>query len=179
MNRATNLLIGTASFAAALFAITAVGQAAAGDTFIDKAAQGGMAEVQLGQLAQTNGASDQVKSFGQRMVADHSKLNDQVSKVANQKGITLPTSLSAKDQATKDRLSGLKGHAFDVAYMEDMVRDHKADIAEFQKEANSGQDAQVRDLAKQALPTLQEHLRMAEQTLAAVRGKTVSQNTQK
>src|SRR3954453_6181141 len=69
--------------------------------FMDTAAQGGMAEVELGQLAQQNAQSQQVKDFGQRMVTDHSKANDQLKQLAAQKGVSLPTSLDSKDQAMK------------------------------------------------------------------------------
>jgi putative membrane protein len=131
--------------------------------FMDKAAQGGMAEVQLGQLATEKAQSDDVKKFGQRMVDDHSKANDQLKSLASQKSVTLPTDLNAKDKALKDRLSKLSGAQFDHAYMQAMVKDHKEDIAEFQKEANRGKDSDVKNWASQTLPTLQDHLKMAEQ----------------
>lgn len=138
-------------------------------TFVTKAAQGGMAEVKLGQLATQNAQSPDVKAFGERMVTDHTKANDQLKSVASSKGVTLPTDLDAKDQATYDRLSKLHGAEFDRAYMLDMVRDHKADISEFQKEANSGTDPEVKKFAADTLPTLQQHLSMAESTDAKVK----------
>lgn len=131
--------------------------------FIVKAAQGGMAEVELGQLAQQNGSSQQVKDFGKKMVDDHSKANDQLKQLASQKGVTLPTDIDAKDKATKDKLSKLQGDAFDKAYMRDMVTDHKKDVAEFQKEAHAGADPDVKGWAGQTVPTLEDHLKMAEQ----------------
>ena len=158
------LLVGTA---AVQFAQTA-NRMMSDNSFVTKAAQGGMAEVQLGKLAQSHAASDKVKTFGQRMVDDHTKANDELSKIAGQKGVTLPTSLNAKDQATMDRLSKLNGAAFDRAYMQDMVKDHREDIAEFKKEANSGQDPDFKAFASKTLPTLQEHLSMAEQTNSAL-----------
>jgi putative membrane protein len=132
-------------------------------TFMMKAAQGGMAEVKLGQLAQENGQSQQVKDFGKRMVDDHSKANEELKQIASQQGVTLPDSPSAKDQAEYDRLSKLKGESFDKAYSKMMVSDHKKDVSEFQKEANSGMDSAVKSFAGQTLPTLQDHLKMAEQ----------------
>jgi putative membrane protein len=80
----------------------------------------------------------------------------------------LPTSIDAKDQGLKDKLSGLSGADFDRTYMQSMVKDHQKDISEFQKEANSGSNADLKGFAAQTLPTLQEHLRMArdaEQTV--------------
>ena len=138
-------------------------------TFVTKAAQGGMAEVELGKLATQTASNDKVKQFGQRMVDDHTKAGDELKAIAAQKGMTIPSDLSSKDAATKNRLSGLNGAAFDRAYMQDMVNDHKADIAEFQKEADHGTDPDVKAFAQKTLPTLQEHLRMAQDALAAVK----------
>ena len=130
--------------------------------FMDKAAQGGMAEVEMGQLAEQNGQSAEVKAFGKRMVNDHTKANDQLKQLAEQKGVALPTGLDAKDQATKDRLSKLQGAAFDKAYMSDMVTDHKKDVAEFQRESKIAHDPELKNWAGQTLPTLQSHLQEAE-----------------
>lgn len=140
--------------------------------FMVKAAQGGMAEVKLGQLAQENGQSQQVKDFGKKMVDDHSKANDQLKQVASQKGVTLPAEPDAKDKAQYDKLSKLKGDAFDKAYTKEMLTDHKKDVAEFQKEANSGADPDVKSFASQTLPTLQDHLQMVQQMNGA--GKSAS-----
>lgn len=130
--------------------------------FMDKAAQGGMAEVELGQLAEQNGQSSQVKAFGKRMVDDHSKANDQLKQLAEQKGVALPTGLDAKDQATKTELSKLHGAAFDKAYMKDMVMDHKKDIAEFEHASKTAHDPALKSWAGETLPTLQSHLQEAE-----------------
>lgn len=138
--------------------------------FMMKAAQGGMAEVQLGQLAKDHASSQAVKDFGQNMVDDHTKANDELKDLASRKNVTLPTSVDAKDQATIDRLSKLNGAAFDRAYMRDMVSDHKKDIAEFEKESNSGSDPDVKAWASKTLPTLQHHLQMATDTHRQVSG---------
>ncbi len=140
---------------------------AADKAFVMKAAQGGLAEVQLGQLAAENGQSDQVKQFGSRMVDDHGKANDQLKQIAMQKGLAVPNDLSAKDKAEKDRLSKLKGAQFDKAYMQHMLVDHKKDIAEFKKESTSGKDNDIKNFASQTLPTLEEHLKLAQQTSAS------------
>jgi putative membrane protein len=129
--------------------------------FIRKAGEGGLAEVQLGQLATQKAQSDEVKKFGQRMVDDHSKANDQLKQLAQSKGVTLPTDLSAKDQATKARLEKLSGEQFDRAYMKDMVRDHTKDVSEFRKESNQAKDPDVKNFASQTLPTLEDHLKEA------------------
>jgi putative membrane protein len=142
---------------------------AADSTFVTKAAQGGMAEVKLGELAKDHGSSDAVKKFGQRMVDDHTKANDDLKEIASKKGITLPSDVDAKDRATYDRLSKLNGAAFDRAYMADMVRDHRTDVSEFRKESQSGSDPDVKAFAGKYLPTLEEHLKLAETTDSEVK----------
>jgi putative membrane protein len=138
-------------------------------TFVMKAAHGGMAEVELGQLATERASDASVKDFGQRMVTDHSKANDELKQIASSKGINLPTTLDAKNQATKDRLSKLNGAAFDRAYMQDMVNDHREDVNEFRRESQRGTDPEVKAFAAKTLPTLEEHLKLAESTLAKVK----------
>jgi putative membrane protein len=135
---------------------------AADQKFVKKAAQGGMAEVELGKLATQKASSDDVKKFGQRMVDDHTKANDQLKQIAGNKGISLPTDLDAKDQALKDRLSKLDGEQFDRAYMKNMVRDHTKDVSEFRKESTSAKDNDLKNFASQTLPTLEDHLKEAK-----------------
>jgi putative membrane protein len=136
---------------------------AADSSFLKDAAEGGLLEVKLGQLAQTNASSQAVKDFGQRMVTDHSQLNQQVQNVASSENVSLPSNIGMRDKVTYERLSHKTGADFDKAYIEDMVKDHKADIAAFEKEANSGSDPQAKAAAEKALPIIREHLRMAQQ----------------
>lgn len=136
--------------------------------FMDKAAQGGLAEVELGQLAEQNAQNSEVKAFAARMVRDHSKANDQLKQVASQDGVALPTGLDAKDQATKDRLEKLHGAAFDKAYMHDMVKDHEKDVAEFKHESNAAQTPALREWVKSTTPVLESHLQEAEKVAPAV-----------
>src|SRR6202790_5650711 len=140
--------------------------------FAKEAAQGGMAEVKLGQLAEEKGSSASVKSFGKRMVDDHSKAGDKLKEVASRESITLPSDISAKDQATYDRLSKLNGAAFDRAYAKAMVKDHETDVAAFQKEANAGKDDSLKGFASETLPTLQDHLKQAKEMMKSVGGGT-------
>ena len=134
-----------------------------------KAAVGGMAEVELGKLAQQNGSNDQVKQFGSRMVDDHSKANDELKQIASSKGITLPTDLDAKHKSVVAKMQKLTGAQFDRAYMDDMVKDHKEDVADFKKESTGGKDSDIKSFAAKTLPTLQDHLKMAQSTDAAVK----------
>lgn len=133
--------------------------------FAKMAARGGLAEVKLGQLAEEKGTAQTVKDFGKRMVADHSKADDDLKTAASSDKIALPTEMSAKDQAAYDRLSKLSGEAFDRAYARDMVRDHSADVAEFRLESKGGKDAAIKDFAAQKLPTLEDHLKQAREML--------------
>ena len=126
--------------------------------FMMKAAQGGMAEVKMGQLAADKASSPDVKAFGQQMVDDHTKANDQLKSVAQSEGVTLPSDVSQKDQAIYDKLSKLSGAEFDKQYVKDMVMDHEEDVKEFRKEANSGKDDKVKSFASQTLPVLEGHL---------------------
>jgi putative membrane protein len=137
--------------------------------FANSAAQGGRAEVEMAKLAEGHASSDSVKQFAQRMIDDHTKANDELKQVASQKSMTLPTGISAKDQATMDHLSKLNGAEFDRAYMMHMVADHKKDVTEFKREADRGTDPDVKAFASKTLPTLEEHLSLAEKTDARVR----------
>jgi len=136
---------------------------AADQKFVKNAAEGGMAEVQLGQLAQTKAQDPKVKEFGQRMVDDHTKANDRLKSLASQKGVTLPTDVSSKDKAEADKLSKLSGAEFDKAYIRYMVQDHTKDVSEFQKESQSAKDSDVKSFASSTLPTLQDHLKQAKE----------------
>ncbi len=138
------------------------------ETFATKAAQGGMAEVKLGQLAVSKAQDKKVKDFGQKMVDDHSKANDELKGIAKNKSITLPTDVSVKDNATYTELSALSGKEFDRAYINDMVKDHETDVAEFQREANNGKDSDIKGFAAKTLPTLQQHLQMAKDAASEV-----------
>ena len=142
----------------------------ADETFATKAAQGGIAEVEFGNLASQRASNEKVKQFGQQMVTDHTKANDELKAIATRKGLTLPTSMDSKSEATRKHLSTLSGAAFDRAYMQDMVSDHRKDIAEFQQEASHGTDSDLKEFASKTLPTLQHHLELAEQALAAAKG---------
>jgi len=141
---------------------------AADDSFVKKAAEGGMAEVELGKLAAQKASSDEVKKFGQRMADDHGKANDELKTLAQKKNITLPGDLDAKDKALHDKLEKLSGPAFDRAYMQAMLTDHQKDVSEFRTESKSGTDPDVKAWAAKTLPTLEDHLKQARETRGAV-----------
>jgi putative membrane protein len=136
---------------------------AADKKFVMNAAQGGMLEVQLGQLAADKGVSQEVKDFGSKMVTDHGKANDELKSIASGKNLTLPDKLDSKHQAAVDKLSKLSGPAFDKAYVSAMVKDHKEDDSEFAKEAKSGGDADIKAFAgKTDESVIKMHLQMIQ-----------------
>jgi putative membrane protein len=140
------------------------GQPSALDSlFVKKALQGGIAEVQLGQLTLQKSNNDQVKQFAQKMIDDHTKLGDQMKPVAQQVGVSVPTEPSKKDKQTMAKLQALSGSAYDQAYIKDMVKDHKQDLSDFQMEASNGQDPAVKDAATQGSQIISQHLQMAQQ----------------
>jgi len=144
--------------------------APADHTFVNAAALGGMAEVELGNLAKEKASNPDVKSFGDRMATDHGKANDELKSWAQQKNVTLPTELDAKHKATKDRLAKLSGEAFDKAYMHEMVTDHTHDVSAFKRESTSAKDPDLKAWAGKTLPTLEEHMKLAKETNAKVAG---------
>ncbi len=136
--------------------------------FAMKAAEGGLSEVELGRIASQNAGDDSVRQFGRTMVDDHSRDNDELKQIAANKGIALPSSVSSKDGRTAEKLRKMNGPAFDRVYMKDMVADHRSDIAEFEREARSGRDPDLKAFAQKTLPTLRQHLQMARDASAKV-----------
>ena len=139
--------------------------------FVTEVARGGMAEVQLGELAKQKGASQSVRSFGERMVTDHNKANDELKQIVTQKGAALPAELSQHERSSLEKLEKATGKDFDKVYAKDMVRDHKKDVKEFQNAAKDCNDPDLRAFAQKTLPTLQEHLRLAQEMETAVKGE--------
>jgi putative membrane protein len=140
--------------------------------FVMDAAEGGMMEVELGRLAAQKATDPDVKAFGQRMVDDHSKANEQLKQIASEEGITLPTTLKGDMKAMHDKLAKASGAAFDKMYMSHMVKDHQKDVKEFEKESTKGMDTDVKQFATTTLPILRQHLQMAETTAAKVGATT-------
>jgi putative membrane protein len=138
------------------------------EAFVRVAVRGSLAEIKLGKLAMDQGSNESVKAFGTRMVAEHTKAGDALKEAAKEEHIALPTDLSAKDQAAYDRLSKLSGADFDLAYAQDMVKDHQQDLRDFQREANHGNDDVIRGFASETVPMIQQHLDQSKEMLKAV-----------
>jgi putative membrane protein len=150
---------------------------ASDQAFAKEAATGGMAEVDLGKLAATKATNPDVKQFGQRMVDDHGKANDELKSWASQKNVTLPADLDAKHKSEHARLEKLSGDAFDRAYMAAMVADHNKDVAAFQRESQAAKDPDLKAWAAKTLPTLQDHQKSAKDINAKVQGTAAKSTT--
>ena len=133
-----------------------------GNDFAYKAAQGGMAEVKFSELAQTNSQNQKVQDFAKRMITDHSAANDRLKDIATKDGIKIPDDIARWQQKEYSRLQNLNGEQFDRAYAARMVKDHEKAIALFQKEAQDGRVADVKQFASDTLPTIEEHFKMAK-----------------
>ena len=130
----------------------------ADSNFVMEAAVGGLMEVKAGQVAQQNAQSQRVKDFGNMMVTDHSKANDELKSYASGHGITVPDSLPKAKQKEIDAMSKMKGSAFDKHYVSMMVQDHQKDVAEFKKQSTGARDDQLKTWVTNTLPVLQKHL---------------------
>jgi putative membrane protein len=130
--------------------------------FFDKAAEGGMAEVEAGQLAQEKASSAEVKKFGAMMVTDHTQANDKLTAIAANHNVTLPTDLNAEHQQMKDTLGGLSGKEFDKQYIAGQIKDHRTVAELLRTESTSGQNPDAKAFAAETLPTVEAHLRQAE-----------------
>src|ERR1700759_5698717 len=126
-------------------------------SFFKNAAEGGMSEVELGQMAQQKATNPAVKEFGAMMVKDHSAANEKLKALAARKQVALPDSPSVMQKASKAKLNVLSGETFDKSYVKGMIEDHKTDIKEFQKEASEGKDADAKGFAASTLPAVQAH----------------------
>ena len=155
---AANSAMNTAGNAVNTVANAVTRPATAGfDDFLKDAAQGGMAEVELGKIAVKNAKDAEVKKFGQMMVDDHTKANNDLKALAAKKNVTLPADMGSH-QSTIDKIKGLTGADFDKAYVNDMVDDHEKDVATFQKQADNTTDPEIKAFATKTLPVLKKHL---------------------
>jgi putative membrane protein len=131
--------------------------------FMKEAAAGGMAEVDLGRLAARKGKNAQVRSFGNRMVRDHSKANADLKSLARRRHVTLPTTMTDEQKTEKANLMKLSGAEFDREYMRMMVEDHDKDVAAFQQKSQDAGDASLKAFVTKTLPTLEIHQKMAHE----------------
>jgi len=149
-----------------------VGQIMQDKMFLRHAAEGGIAEVKLGQLAADKASSDDVKAFGQKMVDDRTKINNDIDQVADSMGIMLPKAMSKEDQAEYDKLAKLSGNDFDIEYLTYMVKDHHKDLRAFRIEAASPADSTLHDAVVKAEGVIHDHKVMVDK-LARAKGVPV------
>jgi putative membrane protein len=141
--------------------------------FARAAAAGGLAEVELGLLANQKGQSSEARQFGQRMVNDHSKANTELKELAAAANIPLPNAPDAENQAMRERLDKAQGNAFDRDYIRGQITAHQETVQLFEYEIGSGQDSQLKTFASKALPVLMHHLEMAQNIDARLTGAAV------
>jgi putative membrane protein len=154
-------------------------QSGADQEFVSKAFQGSDTEVELGNLAQQNSQSEDVKRFGQQMVLDHSQMNEKWFKpLAKSLSMSEPKGPSKKDKKLIAQLQALSGKDFDTEYIKVMVKDHQDDLKDFQTEAQTAQDPNVKQVAQLGTTVISKHLQMIEQIAKShnveVEGKEVS-----
>jgi putative membrane protein len=142
--------------------------------FIREVNADNMMEVSLGKLAEQKADNAAVKQFGQRMVTDHTKSQNDWTNLATKNGLTIKAGMGPRHRAKINRLQKLSGKAFDQAYMTMAVRNHKDDIDYFQKEGQAAHSAEVRDLASSTLPTLQDHFKQAKEVGVQVGADTTA-----
>lgn len=130
--------------------------------FLKNSAQGNMTEIKLAQLALTKTSNDDVKDFAQRMVDDHTKLQENMKPFVEQAGVTPPSDLSAKDKMLEKKLSALSGDTFDKQYITAMVKDHHKDLGDFKTEVSSTKNSQLKDAVSQGEQVIQEHTTMID-----------------
>ena len=137
--------------------------------FVLAAADGGMLEARLGDLALTKALSPEVKSFAQAMVTDHGKANEELKNLASKLNISIPETLSTASQEKYDAIAQKDGEDFDRAYAEAMVADHTKTIENFYVEANKGSESEITDWAEAKVPILEHHLTMAKKMYDVVK----------
>ena len=142
--------------------------------FARKVAAGGHAEVELAMLAQQKGSAEEVKSLASRLQTDHMKANDELQKVASSKNWNLPTEPTPDQKNQKAKLEKMSGKAFDKAYVDLMVTNHRNNIPMFERQASKGADADLKQFASTTVPTLKEHLDMALKAQRAVAGSSAT-----
>jgi putative membrane protein len=131
----------------------------ADETFMMSAAQAGMVEVQLGEVAAKKATQANIKQFGAMMMSDHGKANKELAAIAAKNGFKLPSKLEGIHKEKVDEISKLSGKAFDKAYVAEMIKDHEKVAAEFEKAAKTGQNPELKSFAATTLPLIKTHLK--------------------
>lgn len=141
--------------------------------FLTKMAKGSQGEVQISQMVASKASNQQVKEFAQRMVHDHTALNNQIKQVMEKHGMSMPQPLTAEQQQLKNKLQSMSGEKLERAYMSAQVKDHEKDVQEVSKQAQAANqlqspDPDVSELAQEARPVLTEHLQLAKKVASEI-----------
>jgi putative membrane protein len=142
--------------------------------FVRHAGSTNLMEIRLGQVAQTRASNTAVKQFGQRMVDDHTRLQNQLTAVVSNTGVSFVPAMDASHQQLASRIERLSGAEFDRAYMQAMIQGHQNDVNQFQTQSQSARSTQIRNLASGTLPLLQQHLSLAVQVGSQVGADTTT-----
>lgn len=167
MSRLSILMVATLSCGMVL---SAAAQGRSDEAFARKAVAGGQAEVECAVLAVQRASSADVKTLAHRIETDHKRSGDELLALATAKGLNIDPKPTPAQLGTKEKLGKLEGAAFDRAYIDYMVEDHQKDIEEFEKQAASGSDPELKAFAAKVLPALKEHLKMATDLKRALAG---------
>jgi putative membrane protein len=133
--------------------------------FLKMAAVANMTEAHVGQMAESKAARSGIKNFGQTLADDHTKAYQELAVLDSKLGQNIPKGINVRHDRAVERLAELKGKRFDGQFLRDEVQDHKRVLAVFKREAQHGEDQDVKAYANQALPTMERHLREAEKLL--------------
>ena len=137
--------------------------------FMNEAAKGGLAEIELSKLTLNNTQNKELKDFAQKMVVDHTKASYELKKLAEQKNVGLPTEMDGEHKSIKDAMTELRGAEFDKKYVDTMVADHEKTVNLFKTQVESGTDAEAKEFAARTLPNLQMHLDMIKKIQAKMK----------
>jgi putative membrane protein len=145
--------------------------------FMMMAATSDMNEIGLSNQALSKSTNEDVKKLAQMMVDDHTRSSEELKPIAMSKNVMLPTEMDSKHKSAMQKMTGMSGRDFDMAYVKMMIKDHEKAVAMFQKQANNGKDADAKAFAAKTLPALQMHLDMSRTTMTSMmNNKTASSN---
>jgi putative membrane protein len=167
--RSLFIKIGLMLLLAGSFFSAAANHGSRDEKFIRCAADNGMMEVKLGQLALSKAISPEIKAASQRMIDDHSKANEELRSLAGRKNLAFPSSMSKMLEKKYDKLAKLEGKKFGKRYSKCMVHSHKKAVRFYKMEARKGKDAELKAWANGMVPTMEQHLVLWKETCKALK----------
>jgi putative membrane protein len=130
-------------------------------SFLQDAARSSIREVEMSRGALTRSEDPKVKEFAQKMIDDHTRMNQELKSFATSRGVVIPDQANAEDRQQVDKLASLSGKSFDQEFAGRMVADHQKAVEDFRARATSASDPEVRQFASKHLTMLEEHLERA------------------